>query len=95
MGLQEKLFLGPIYGYRFVLTLSRSSTKVKGQSSRSQEENVAKVVGATSNEGVLVRTNSRPTLYKQQHCIYTTLLANNLQDEFANLSASATNGHVL
>jgi len=36
--------------------LSRSSSKVKviGHSSRSQEENVGKVVGATSSEGFLV-----------------------------------------
>ena len=39
----------------FFLTLSRSSSKVKvSQSSRSHEENVAKVVGATSSEGFLV-----------------------------------------
>jgi len=40
------------------LTLSRSSSKVKvvGQSSRAQEESVAKVVGgATSSEGFLVQ----------------------------------------
>jgi len=38
------------------LTLSRSSSKVKviGQSSWSLEENVAKVVGATSSECFLV-----------------------------------------
>jgi len=36
----------------FSLTLARSSSKVKviGQSSVSREENVAKVVGATSSE---------------------------------------------
>jgi len=40
----------------FYLTLSRSCSKVKviNQSSRTQEETVAKVVGATSSEGFLV-----------------------------------------
>jgi len=42
----------------FFLTLSGSSSKVKvigqSQSSRSEEENVVKVVGATSSEGFLV-----------------------------------------
>jgi len=40
----------------FYLSLSRSCSKVKviSQSSRTQEETVAKVVGATSSEGFLV-----------------------------------------
>jgi len=40
----------------FILALSRSISKVQviGQSSRSREENIAKVVGATSSEGFLV-----------------------------------------
>jgi len=42
--------------YWFILTLPRSSSKVKvlGQSSRLQAENVYKVVGATSSEGLLM-----------------------------------------
>ena len=40
----------------FNLTISRSSLKVRiiGQSSRAQEENVAKVGSVTSSEGFLV-----------------------------------------
>jgi len=37
-----------------------SNVKVTGQSSRSMEENVAKVVGATSSEGFLVARKSVP-----------------------------------
>ena len=40
----------------FVLTIAVSASKVKvvGQSSRSREENVSRVVGATSSEGFLI-----------------------------------------
>jgi len=39
-----------------MLTLSTSHSKVKviGETSRSEEENVTKVIGATSSEGFLV-----------------------------------------
>jgi len=50
-----------ILACRFISTLSKSGlmVKVKGQSSRSQEEkNIAKVAGATSSEGFLVLKNA-------------------------------------
>ena len=52
VGLLNILYLG----CWFNLTLSRSSSRVKviGQSSRSQDENVFKVVGVISSEGFLV-----------------------------------------
>ena len=50
--------LSPRYFERcFILTVCRSCSKVKiiGHSSRSQEENIAKVVGTTSSESLLVK----------------------------------------
>jgi len=47
----------------FILIVSRSSLKIKigGQSSRSQEESVIKVVGATFSDGFLVAFSTKVT----------------------------------
>jgi len=52
----EQTDLSPRYlARRFILMVSRSCSKIKviGQSSLSQEENVADAIGATANDGFL------------------------------------------